>query len=49
MTRNSCVSYFYVISGEGGEGCVCGTAALTFPGTGLGKEHGPAEVGATSV
>lgn len=30
-------------------GCACGTAALSFLGMGLGKEHRPAEMGATSM
>lgn len=50
MTQNGRVIYFYVASGEGrGEGRACGTAALSFQGAGLRKEHGPVEMGAASM
>lgn len=31
------------------EECACVRATLSFQGTGLGKDHGPVEMGATSV
>lgn len=50
MTQTSCVTYFKAsqVMVEG-EGCACGRATLSFQGTGLGKDHGPVEMGATSM